>query len=321
MQQELGVTSTTDHVLQGIDLAGKRILVTGASAGLGIETCRALVAGGADVVGAVRDLGKGRIATQAVAAAAKVSGSNFSLIELDLASLDSVRRCADALISAGAEFDVVIANAGVMMTPFGHTADGFETQFGTNHLGHFLFINRIASLLRENGRVVVLSSAAHRFADFSLDDLNFEHTSYDPGLAYSRSKTGNALFAVEFDRRHREGGRCAVAVHPGAIMDTDLARHMTKEEVQGMLDGVASRSANTGTPPFFMKTIPQGAATSVWAAVVAEADVIGGRYCEDCHVAKVLDDDGLVGVRSYALDAEHAEALWKLSESFVGETF
>ena len=158
-------TSTTDDVLSGIDLKGKRILVTGASAGLGVETARALAAHGAQVVGAARDLGKAQAATEQVRKAAASGGGSLELIAVDLASLASVRDCADTLLLKGEPLDVVIANAGVMATPFGKTKDGFETQFGTNHLGHFVLVNRIAPLLRSGGRLVNLLSSGHRFAN------------------------------------------------------------------------------------------------------------------------------------------------------------
>src|SRR5215831_14817236 len=168
-----GATSTTDEVLSGMNLKGKRILVTGVSAGLGVETARALVAHGAEVVGAARDLDKARRATEPVRAPGKGS---LSLIELDLASLKSVRTAADALVAKAKPFDLVIANAGVMACPKGTTKDGFETQFGTNHLGHFVLVNRIAPLMKSGSRLVNLSSAGHRFSDVDLDDPNFEHT-------------------------------------------------------------------------------------------------------------------------------------------------
>ena len=177
-----GATSTTDDVLEGVNLRGKRVLVTGVSAGLGVETARALVAHGADVVGAARDLTKAKAANAGVQAAAK-NGGKFELVELDLASLDSVRVCADALVDAGKPFDLVIANAGVMACPYGKTVDGFETQFGTNHLGHFVLVNRIASLMKPGSRLVNLSSAGHRYSDVDLDDPNFERTPYDPWAA------------------------------------------------------------------------------------------------------------------------------------------
>ena len=197
--------STTDEVLSGKDIGGKRVLVTGVSAGLGVETARALAAHGAQVIGAARDLAKAERATAEVRAQA-ANGGGLELVELDLASLESVRACADALLGKGRPFDVVIANAGVMRTPFGRTTDGFETQFGTNHLGHFVLVNRIASLIAPGGRLVNVSSSGHRYSDVDLDDPNFERTPYDPMIAYGRSKTANIPFAVEFDRRHKARG-------------------------------------------------------------------------------------------------------------------
>src|SRR6202020_3184532 len=193
-----GATSTTDDVLSGVNLKGKRILVTGASAGLGVETARSLAAHGAQVVGAARDLNKAKAATEQVRKDPAANGGSFELIELDLANLKSVRACADRLLAKGEAFDVVISNAGVMATPFGHTADGFETQFGTNHLGHFVLVNRIASLIRDGGRLINLSSSGHRYSHVDLADPNFERTVYDPFIAYGRSKTANILFAVAF---------------------------------------------------------------------------------------------------------------------------
>ena len=321
MTTQFGEKSTTEDVLAGIDLSGKRILVTGVSAGLGVETARALVAHGAEVVGAARDVAKAERATTEVRAAAEAGKGAFSIVELDLASLASVRACADALNADGRPFDVIIANAGVMVPPFGHTADGFETQFGTNHLGHFVLVNRIAPLLKDGGRLVNLSSAGHRFSDVDLDDPNFERTPYEPWIGYGRSKTANVLFAVEFDRRHRDRDVRATAVHPGGIQ-TELGRHMDEGERAALVASINETAAKAGTPAFEFKTIPQGAATSVWAAVVADPAEIGGKYCEDCHVAELQEGEGIRGgVRAYALDAEHAKALWAKSEELVGERF
>jgi len=313
-----GAETTTDEVLAGADLTGKRVLITGASAGLGVETARVLASKGAQVVGAVRDLKKGEAATQVVRDQA-AKGGGLELIELDLASLASVRAAAEKLVADGREFDIVIANAGVMATPQGKTADGFETQFGTNHLGHFVFVNRIAPLIKDGGRVVVLSSAGHRFADVDLDDPNFERTPYTEFGAYGRSKTANALFALELDRRLKGRGIRAASVHPGGIQ-TELGRHMTPELTQQMISSITSANAAAGKPAFAFKTIPQGAATTVWAAVVAGADEIGGQYCEDCHVAE-LQEEGRGGARGYIRDVEHAKALWAKSEEMVGERF
>jgi NAD(P)-dependent dehydrogenase (short-subunit alcohol dehydrogenase family) len=322
MKDSFGATSTTDEVLAGIDLREKRVLVTGVSAGLGVETARALVARGAEVVGAARDLGKAQKATGVVRDQAASSGS-FSLLELDLASLASVRAAADSLVRDGRPFDLVIANAGVMATPRGKTADGFETQFGTNHLGHFVFVNRLAKLLRPGGRVVMVSSSGHRFANVDLDDPNFERTAYDPFVAYGRSKSANILFAVELDRRHKERGVRATAIHPGGIQ-TELGRHMGHEALDGMLTKINQDLAAQGKAPFRWKTIPQGAATSVWAGVVARVEDVAGRYCENCHVSETTDGHiGPVseGVRPYVLDPETAKALWAKSEEMVGEKF
>jgi NAD(P)-dependent dehydrogenase (short-subunit alcohol dehydrogenase family) len=319
MTHSFGATSTTDEVLQGIDWTAKRVLVTGVSAGLGVETARALAAHGAQVVGAARDLSKARVATEQVRAQAARGGS-LQLVQLDLASLASVRRCADDLLAAGKPFDVIIANAGVMACPRGTTIDGFETQLGTNHLGHFALVNRIASLLRRGSRLVNLSSAGHRYSDVDLDDPNFERSPYAEFIAYGRSKTANVLFAVEFDRRHRARGVRATAVHPGGIR-TELSRHLTPEVLEKLI-GEINASQPKGAPAFSYKSIPQGAATSVWAACVADAEAIGGRYCEDCHVAEVASVPGVrAGVQPYALDPERAQALWKKSEEWVGERF
>ena len=165
MANAFGATSTTDEVLSGVNLYGKRVLVTGVSAGIGVETARSLAARGAHVVGAVRDLTKAEAATQQVRKDAAANGGSFELTELDLANLKSVRTCAGQLAAKGEPFDLVIANAGVMATPFEHTADGFERQFGTNHLGHFLLVNRIAPLMRTGSRLINLSSAGHRFSN------------------------------------------------------------------------------------------------------------------------------------------------------------
>src|ERR1700756_3507471 len=319
-----GATSTTDDVLFGVNLKGKRILVTGVSAGIGVETARSLAAHGAQVVGAARDLNKAKAATEQVRKDASANGGRFELVELDLASLKSVRACADGLLAKGEAFDVVIANAGVMATPFGHTADGFETQFGTNHLGHFVLVNRIASLIRDGGRLINVSSAGHRYSNVDLVDPNFERTPYDPMVAYGRSKTANILFAIAFDKRHRDRGLRAVAVHPGGIQ-TELGRYQDPGRIEKMIDQINQQRAAQGKGPFQWKTIPQGAATSVWAAVVARADEIGAQYCEDCHVGVIVSNDLPVGVneavRGYAIDPNNAEALWKKSEEMVGESF
>ncbi|HAV1777335.1 TPA: SDR family NAD(P)-dependent oxidoreductase [Enterobacter hormaechei subsp. steigerwaltii] len=319
MNECFDATSTTDNVLNGLDLSGKRILITGASAGLGVETSRALVAQGAEVVGAVRDIEKAKRAAQVIRDAAKTGKGAFSLVTLDLADLASVRQCARRLIEDGKFFDVIIANAGVMATPYAQTKDGIEIQFGTNFIGHFVLINQLFPLLNKGARVVILSSAAHARADVDLNDINFKHIPYDPWIAYGRSKTAGILFAVEFDRRAQEYGIRATAVHPGTIQ-TELQRHYTKEEELAMIAFINEINEKAGRPPFSYKTIRQGAATTVWAAAVAQSEEIGGRYCLDCHVAPLVDEAGSRdGVHSYAVDPDKARALWQVAEKLIGE--
>src|SRR5580765_317022 len=267
MAKVFGETSTTDEVLSGVSLKGKRVLVTGVSSGLGVETARSLAAHGAQVVGAARDLKKTDAATDQVRKDAAANGGSFEVVALDLASLKSVRACADGLLNKGDPFDVIIANAGVMATPFGHTEDGFETQLGTNHLGHFVLVNRIAPLMRAGARLINLSSAGHRFSNVDLEDPNFERTPYEPFVAYGRSKTANILFAVAFDRRHRGRGVRAAAVHPGGIR-TELARYAEPGRIERVVEEINRQLAGQGQGPFQWKSVPQGAATSVWAAVV-----------------------------------------------------
>jgi NAD(P)-dependent dehydrogenase (short-subunit alcohol dehydrogenase family) len=325
MEASFGASSTSEDVLAGVDLRGRRVLVTGISSGLGLETARALAAHGAEVVGTVRDAAAPNDALSEARAGAREHGGSLQVRELDLGALASIRALASQLVGEGRPFDLVIANAGVMATPFGHTADGFETQFGVNHLGHFVLVNRIAPLMPPGARPINVSSAGHRFADVDIADPNFERTPYDPYVAYGRSKTALILFAVEFDRRHKDEGLRAAAVHPGAIVTTRLARHQRPEQVEALVDAMNADLARNGKPAFEWKSIPQGAATAIWAGVVADADEIGGHYCENCHVTERITYEPLSldaeGVRPYAVDPNHARALWTESEHLVGERF
>lgn len=306
-----GFESTTDDVLDGVDLTGRRVVITGVSAGLGLETARALAAHGASVTGVVRDVARARAALD------EVGATDVELHQADLASLDSVRAATDAIVADGHDrIDVLIANAGIMACPQGVTVDGFELQFGTNHLGHFVLVNRLVPLMVDGdpARVVVLSSAGHRFSDVDLDDPGFDTTPYDEWVAYGRAKTANALFAVELDRRLRDRGVRAASVHPGGIV-TELGRHLTESTMATLLEATSARKVE-------WKSVPQGAATSVWAGFVADADEVGGRYCEDCAVSPVIDDIAdAPGVMRYATSPETAAALWTRSEELVGETF
>jgi NAD(P)-dependent dehydrogenase (short-subunit alcohol dehydrogenase family) len=319
MAKTFGAESTTDEVLEGVNLSGKRVLVTGVSAGLGVETVRALAAHGASVVGTARDLDKARRALAPVFPQA-AHGATIDLVEMDLASLKSVRKAASEVLAAGKRFDLIVANAGVMACPRGKTADGFETQFGTNHLGHFVFVNPLVALLNPGARIVSLSSAGHRICDVDLEDPNFERTEYQPFTGYGRSKTANILFAVALDSRLKARGIRATALHPGGIQ-TELGRHLTPELIEQMQ--ARWRAGNPGGQVTMrFKTVPQGAATTVWSGCVASAEAVGGRYCEDCHVAEVNDQEApRIGVKSYAVDPDRAEALWSKSEEMVGEKF
>jgi NAD(P)-dependent dehydrogenase (short-subunit alcohol dehydrogenase family) len=314
MAKTFGAESTADEVLEGVDLSGKRVLVTGVSAGLGVETSRSLVAHGATVVGTARDL------TKAHRALAEAGDPKVELVEMDLASLSSVRKAASDLLAQAKPFDVIIANAGVMACPQGKTRDGFETQFGTNHLGHFVFVNGLIPLLKPGARIATLSSAGHQISDVNIEDPNFEHTAYQPFTAYGRSKTANILYAVALDSRLKGRGVRATSLHPGGIQ-TELGRHLTPELMEQIRARMSLGSGNKA-PTLRFKTVPQGSATSVWSSFVASQEAVGGRYCEDCHVCEVNDDTtSRVGVRSYALNLNHANDLWRKSEEMVGERF
>lgn len=300
--------TTADEVLAGCDLSGTRALVTGASAGLGEETCRALAARGAEIVMAVRDPARGAAAIDRIRAA--VPGARLELCEVDLASLAGVRVAVDQL-ATGAGFDLLVANAGIMACPPARTVDGWEVQFGTNHLGHAALLVPLADRLPEGGRVVILSSAGHRFGDVDLEDPNFVRTPYDPWVAYGRSKTANALFAVALDRHLAARGAHAWSVHPGMIV-TELGRHLTDESIGALMAAMPE-----GESPKW-KSVAQGAATTCWAATAPELVAHGGAYLEDCSVAEVQSDPvARRGVRPYAIDPDRAAALWDRTQAWL----
>lgn len=308
-------TATASDVLSGVDLHGKRALVTGTSSGIGVETVRALVGRGAEVIGTVRSASASAKIVEELREAAEAGGGSFKVVELELGSLKSVRALSDQLLGQGDRLDIVIANAGVGVPPFGRTEEGFETQFGVNHLGHFVLINRLVPLMHEGTRVVMLSSVAHRFGDADFSDPGYEHSEYDPMIAYARSKTANALFALEFDARHKTQGIRAASVNPGSV-ESNLERHMPQEQRTPAPGEVQQ------TPAGIRKTAAQGAAPSVWAAVVADMDKIGGRYAEDCRLVPIDDDpSNFAAVTSFAQDPKLARALWIQSEALVGEQF
>ena len=310
-----GAQSTADEVLAGQDLAGKTVFITGGASGIGQEAARAMAAKGAHVVIAARNPEK---LDEALKAIRSDTGSDkVESIVLDLASLDSVRACADAANQRLDKIDLLINNAGVMACPLSRTADGFEMQFGTNHLGHFLLTSRLMPLIEkgQDKRIVNLSSRAHHMAPTNLEDPNFESADYDPWLSYGQSKSANVLFSVGLEQRYADKGIHAYAVHPGGIM-TNLGRHLTEEQSAALLKRVQESDSE-----FAWKTIEQGAATSCWAATAPDVEGKGGVYCEDCHVAEVDNHSAAGGVRSYALNQDSAETLWSLSEELVGEVF
>jgi NAD(P)-dependent dehydrogenase (short-subunit alcohol dehydrogenase family) len=301
--------TTTDEVLEGVDLREKIAVVTGASTGLGLETARALASAGAQVVLAGRDAA--RIDAAANTILEREPNAMLEQGALDLTSLASVRAFAEWYGSRHDRLHLLINNAGVMYTPFEHTAEGYELQFGTNHVGHFLLTCLLVPMLLVDppSRVVNLSSGGHMGSDIVWDDVNFERRDYDKFAAYGQSKTANILFSVELDRRLAGRGVHAYAVHPGMIA-TELGRYMTNDDFQALIDRAKS-SPSGGMPPY--KTVEQGAATSVWAATAPELDAEGGTYLAD---TEVTDQHA-----PWARDPESARRLWALSEQLVGQTF
>ncbi len=310
-----GWASTTDEVLASKDLSGRTVFITGANSGLGQETARAMAARGAHVIMAGRDQAK--LDESVAAIHAQHPKAQLDTLTVDLTSLESIRAATSRARQRFAKIDILINNAGVMATPFQHTHDGFELQIGTNHLGHFALTAELMPLIERGHlkRIVNLSSRGHHFAPVDFDDPFFEHRAYDPWVAYGHSKTANILFTVGLEQRFAVMGIHAYAVHPGGIQ-TNLGRHMTPEMVEALMARVTSK--DTG---FQWKTIPQGAATSCWAATAEELEGKGGVYCEDCHVAEVDDESATGGVRSYAINPSYAERLWALSEELTGAKF
>ncbi|QLC23136.1 SDR family NAD(P)-dependent oxidoreductase [Parasphingopyxis sp. CP4] len=315
-RRTFGAETTADDVLDGIDLSDKLALVTGGASGLGTETARALAARGAGIVIAARNVEKGEEAAQTIRDA--VEGASVEVIALDLASLDSIRSAAQAFLATHDRLDLLVNNAGVMACPPLKTADGFEMQFGTNHLGHFLFTNLIASALiaAAPSRIVNLSSRGHHRDTVHFEDLHFAERDYDKWQSYGQSKTANILFTVGLDARLKDKGVRAYAVHPGGIV-TNLGRHLNDDDVKFLMAQMQKNSGGNAA----LKSIPQGAATSCYAATAPELEGQGAVYLEDCHVAAVDDENMAGGVRSYALDPDTAEKLWAVSEDLVGDRF
>ncbi|MER7755179.1 SDR family NAD(P)-dependent oxidoreductase [Kitasatospora sp. NPDC097643] len=306
-------TSTAAEVIAGHDLTGTEAIVTGGAAGLGAETVRALATAGARVVIAARDAARGEAAAERLRP--RSGGGKVEFRPLDLASLASVRAFAADYLATGRPLHLLVNNAGVMATPLTRTADGFESQFGVNHLGHFALTTGLLPALRaaDGARVVVLSSRAHRRGDVDFADPDYRHRPYDPWEAYGRSKTANGLFAVGLTSRHQAEGITANAVMPGAIM-TDLQRHVAADELRGMGWTDEQGVPRTDLPGW--KTVEQGAATSVWAATAPELAGVGGRYLDNCGIARPWTVDEVPPTGHYLprlLDPERADRLWELS--------
>jgi NAD(P)-dependent dehydrogenase (short-subunit alcohol dehydrogenase family) len=303
-----GEQTTTDEVLDGVDLGGTVAVVTGASTGLGLETARALAAAGAHLVLAVRSDEKGAAATGSIRE--RVPDASLEHGVCDLTSLVSVRSFASSVLDRHPRLGLLVNNAGVMYTPLERTAEGFELQFGTNHLGHFLLTNLLlpALLAGAPSRIVNLSSGGHQSSDVIWDDPNYERRPYDKFESYGQSKTANILFTVELDRRLAAKGVRSYAVHPGMIA-TELGRYMTKDDMRELRER-ASRGPGGGLPSY--KSIEAGAATTVWAATAPELAGTGGVYLADCQVAQA---------REWAMDPERAARLWAMSEQLVGQRF
>jgi NAD(P)-dependent dehydrogenase (short-subunit alcohol dehydrogenase family) len=310
-----GRETTAEEVLAGCDLRGKVAIVTGGHGGIGLETTRVLSKAGATVVIGSRDPKKARMAV------AKMK--NVEVGQLDLANPNSVDRFTSEFLNSNRALDLLINNAGVMATPLMRDDRGYELQFATNHLGHFQLTARLWEALKKsrNARVVALSSSGHMWSEVDLSDPNFNNRPYDKWAAYGQSKSANSLFAVAVDKRGQEHGIRAFAVHPGAIL-TDLSRHMTDEDLRAYgiyrVNGVITIPDASKVPVQF-KTVEQGAATTIWAAVSPQLNGKGGVYCEDCDIAAMVPADNKLnsGVRSWAVDKAAAEALWVLSEKLT----
>ena len=337
-----GAASTAEEVIKGIDLSGKMAIVTGGYAGIGLETARVLSAAGAKVIVPARDMAKAEQALKGI--------PDIELHRMDLFDPASIDAFADAFLSSGRPLHILVNNAGIMATPLVRDARGYESQFATNHLGHFQLVARLWPALVQAGtgrspnstlrpgeqsaggaRVVSVSSWGHRFAPVDFDDPNFLHRPYDRWQAYGQSKTANILFAVGLDARGQAAGIRAFSLHPGTIVSTDLSRHVSLDDLRkaGALD---EQNRPILDPSRGLKSIPQGAATSVWCATSPQLEGKGGVYCENCDIAPLIPADKeaemrsvsrplgsqALGVFSYAVDPTAADRLWKLSETLTG---
>ncbi|MCE9649029.1 MAG: SDR family NAD(P)-dependent oxidoreductase [Parvibaculum sp.] len=315
--------STTVDVIKGVDLVGKVAIITGGYSGLGLETARTLASAGARIIVPARDVER---ASKAIAAA----GGGMEVQPMDLTDPGSIDNFARDFVETGLPLHILINNAGIMALPeLKRDAQGNELQFATNHLGHFRLTLRLRpALMRAGGaRVVSVSSAGHRFSPVVFDDINFERRDYDPFKAYGQSKTANILFAVGLDRRGKDDGIRAFALHPGGIAGTNLGAHVGLEVLKktGFVDENDRPVVDLARD---LKSVPQGAATHVWCAVSPQLDGKGGVFCADSDIAPILPEGGSrdltedranrgTGVQAYAVDKDAAEELWRKSEEIT----
>jgi NAD(P)-dependent dehydrogenase (short-subunit alcohol dehydrogenase family) len=316
-------TSTTSDVIKGIDLTGKIAIITGGYAGIGLETTRTLTQAGATVIVPARDTAKARKNLNGIV--------NVELETMDLMNSSSVNAFAEKFLASGRPLHLLVNNAGIMWVPLNRDALGYESQLSTNHLGHFLLTARLwPALKKANGaRVIAVSSFGHQMAPFNFEDPNFLHREYHTLQGYGQSKTANNLFAVELDRRGSDFNVHAFSLHPGSVNGTDLGRVAPMELFQqmGTHDANGNIFENVAAK---LKTIEQGAATTVWCATSPQLNTIGGVYCENADVAELdlgniehkYDEPWtLRGVQPYSLNETNAKRLWKLSEEMTDITF
>ena len=309
-----GAATTATEALAGRDLSGVQAIVTGGYSGLGLETVRVLAGAGATVLVPARDPHQAQAALHGMA--------GVEIATLDLLDSQSIDAFADAYLASGRSLHVLVNGAGIMATPLLRDARGYEAQFATNHLGHFQLTARLWPALRraQGARVVCVSSLGHLQAGVDLDDPHFLHQPYDKWRAYAQSKSANALFAVELDRRAVAHGVHAFSLHPGAIL-TPLLRHLDPDDMRRV--GALDEQGQVNPPPQSgFKNVAQGAATAVWCATSAQLEGLGGVYCEDCDIAALVADDSTgPGVRRWAVDPAQARRLWMLSEQMTGVRF
>ncbi len=304
----------SEEAVAGVDLTGKTVVVTGGSAGLGVETIRVLAKQGARVVSVVRDTAKGEAALSKIRE--DQPDADVSIVHLDLFDLDSVRKGADEIVALNGRIDILINNAGVMAVPLERTREGLEMHLGTNFLGHYVLTARLMNTLLDSApsRVINLTSSAHRMSAIRFDDPFFEKEEYNKLAAYGQSKTATALFSLALDERYKSRGVRSTSVHPGVI-ETELGRHFSEEEIEFLKGGLPDDVQ--------MKTVSQGAATQLWTACHPDFDTIAAQFCEDCAVSDLITDpdESGRGVMPHALDIDAARKLWTLAEQWSGESF